>query len=126
MYRTISILCFSLFLSLSAIAGGIDFFHGSVEEAKALAKEEGKLIFVDAFTTWCGPCKRMSSQVFTDENVGEFYNRTFVNLKLDMERGEGKEFQQKYRVSAFPTLLFLDPEGTVVNKVVEGMDVKNF
>ena len=64
--------------------------------------------------------------VISKEEVGSFYNEHFVNLKLDMEKGEGRQFQQKYRVSAFPTLLFLDPEGKVVHKVVGGMDVPNF
>lgn len=119
-----------LFLLISGhsllIAKGIDFFHGTLAEAKEVAGQQGKLIFIDAFTTWCGPCKRMSAQVFTQDEVGEFYNQTFINLKLDMEKGEGKDFQRKYRVTAFPTLLFLDPEGNVVHKVVGGMDMKNF
>ena len=107
-------------------ASGIDFFKGTFDEAKEKANEEGRLVFVDAYTTWCGPCKRMSSNVFTKDEVGSFYNEHFVNVKLDMEKGEGKKFQQKYRVTAFPTLLFLNPEGKVVHKVVGGMDVPNF
>jgi hypothetical protein len=68
----------------------------------------------------------MSANVFSQQEVGDFYNQTFVNLKLDMEKGEGMEFQRKYQVNAFPTLLFLDPEGKVVQRVVGGMDVNNF
>lgn len=116
-----------LFLSQTTLTGkGIEFFHGTFAEAKELAGQQGKLIFVDAFTTWCGPCKRMSANVFTQEEVGELYNMTFINLKLDMEKGEGKAFQKQYQVNAFPTLLFLDPEGKVVHKVIGGMDVTNF
>ena len=87
--------CLGFFLISQSLAlgKGIEFFHGTLAEAKELASQEGKLIFIDAFTTWCGPCKRMSAQVFTQEEVGEFYNQTFVNLKLDMEKGEGKDFQ---------------------------------
>ncbi len=105
---------------------GIEFFQGTLAEAKEIAGQQGKLIFVDAFTTWCGPCKRMSANVFTQEEVGDFYNSTFINMKLDMEKGDGKTFQKQYQVNAFPTLLFLDPEGKVVHKVVGGMDTKNF
>lgn len=115
-----------LVAQLTVFAKGIEFFHGTFAEAKEAAGQQGKLIFIDAYTTWCGPCKRMSAQVFTQEEVGEFYNQTFVNLKLDMEKGEGRDFQQKYRVNAFPTLLFLDPEGNVVHKLVGGMDATNF
>ncbi|MCB0689141.1 MAG: thioredoxin family protein [Saprospiraceae bacterium] len=117
--------CLFLFLH-TAMSEGIQFFHGTLNEAKEVAAQQGKLLFIDAFTTWCGPCKRMSSQVFSQDDVGEFYNQTFINLKLDMEKGEGKDFQRQYRVTAFPTLLFLDPEGKVVHRLVGGLDVPNF
>ncbi len=127
MMKTVfTIICTFLICHATSIGKGIDFFHGSFEEAKVLAAKEGRLIFIDAFTTWCGPCKRMSATVFTHEDAGEFYNNTFINLKLDMEKGEGKEFQQKYRVNAFPTLLFLDPAGLIVHRVVGGTDVQGF
>ena len=61
-------------------AGGIDFFHGSWEEALEQAKSQDKLIFVDAYTTWCGPCKKMARNVFTDASVGEFYNKKIVPI----------------------------------------------
>ncbi len=108
------------------LQAGIDFFSGTFEEAKAAAADQGRLIFVDAYTTWCGPCKRMSRNVFTDDAVGELFNSAFVNVKLDMEKGEGAKFQRKYGVTAFPTLLFLDSGGEVVHRVVGGMDVPNF
>ena len=104
----------SLIIILLAIAGistiqaqGIEFFHGSWDEAIEEAKKQEKIIFVDAYAIWCGPCKRMAKNVFPDEKVGEFYNKHFINMKLDMERGEGLKFRKKYPVSAFPTL-FLD------------------
>ena len=98
---------FSLFITSSSFAQGMEFFHGTLEEAKAKAKEEGKPIFVDAYAVWCGPCKRMAKQVFTTPEAGAFYNANFVNMKLDMERGEGLKFRQKYPVSAFPTLYYI-------------------
>ncbi|MBK8483074.1 MAG: thioredoxin family protein [Saprospiraceae bacterium] len=94
---------------------GIQFFHGTFAEALAKAKKEDKLIFMDAFTTWCGPCRRMSSNVFPDEAVGEFYNANFINLKVDMEKGEGPELAQKYGVKSYPTLLYIGAESKVVH-----------
>ena len=126
MVRNILFFIGALCLSSLSYATGIAFFEGSFAEAKELAGQEGKLIFVDAYTTWCGPCKRMSKNVFTKDDVGAFYNSTFVNVKLDMEKGEGRDFQRQYRVSAFPTLLFINAEGKVVHRVVGGMDVPNF
>ncbi len=111
--------------SVAAQAGGIDFFHGSFEEALNKASEEGKLVFVDAYAVWCGPCKRMSNQVFPREDVGAFYNDNFVNLKIDMERDEGKTFGRKFPVSSYPTLLYISPEGELVQRVVGAQDPAN-
>lgn len=107
-------------------AGGIDFFHGTWEEALVKAKDEGKIIFVDAYTPWCGPCKRMAKTVFTDKKVGEYFNQNFVNLKLDMEREAGIKFGAKYPVSAYPTLYFIDAEGEVVQKVKGAQNAEGF
>ncbi len=110
---------FSIFIALFslniAFAEGIDFFHGTWEEAKTFAKEERKLIFVDAYTTWCGPCKKMARDIFPQKSVGDFYNQNFVNVKLDMEKGEGPTFARKYGVRAYPTLLFIDGEGELIH-----------
>lgn len=105
---------------------GIDFFHGSWEEAKSLAAKEKKLIFVDAYAKWCGPCKRMASQVFTNPSVGEYYNSNFINLKIDMEEGMGLTFRKEYPVSAFPTLFYIDETGEIVKKVVGGKAANDF
>ncbi len=94
---------------------GIQFFEGSWADAVAKAKKEHKLIFVDAYAVWCGPCQRMAKEVFTLPEVGAFYNKNFVNVKFDMEKGEGPKFAQKYQVSSYPTLLFIDETETVVN-----------
>ncbi|MCB0579855.1 MAG: thioredoxin family protein [Phaeodactylibacter sp.] len=109
-----------------AFGQGIDFFQGSWEEALEEAKKQEKVIFIDAYTTWCGPCKRMSREVFPNEKVGEFYNRHFINMKLDMEKGEGLAFRKTYPVSAFPTLFFIDGNGEVVDKVRGAQDVDGF
>jgi thiol-disulfide isomerase/thioredoxin len=110
-----------LFVSLSQVhAEGISFYDGTWKEAMEQAATEDKLIFVDAYATWCGPCKRMAKNVFTQAKVGEFFNENFINLKLDMEKTDGISFGREYPVSAYPTLFFLAPDGTVVKKVKGG------
>ena len=111
-------------LSSSVNAQGIDFFHGSWDEALEKAKVEEKIIFVDAYAQWCGPCKRMAKTTFMDDSVGKFFNANFINIKMDMEKGDGLKFRQKYPVSAFPTLFFLDPKGEVVHKVKGAQQVE--
>lgn len=99
--------------------GGIDFIKDkSWQEALDEAARQDKLIFVDAYAVWCGPCKRMDREVFTDSEVGAFFNDNFINAKIDMEKGEGLKLRARYRVTAFPTLLFISGDGTLVEKSI--------
>ena len=66
----------------------------SYTEAIELAAKENKMVFIDFYTTWCGPCKRMSKEVFPQQEVGEYFNRTFISLKLDAEKENGLERQR--------------------------------
>jgi thiol-disulfide isomerase/thioredoxin len=79
------------------------------------AQKQKKMIFLDAYTTWCGPCKWMAANIFTNDTVAAFYNKNFICSHFDMEKGEGLELARKYQVRAYPTLLFLDPASEVVH-----------
>jgi thioredoxin-related protein len=118
---------FFLLLQTVSYAQGIKFEH-EVKWASLLekAKTENKLIFMDAFTTWCGPCKMMGRNVFPDAEVGSFYNTNFINVKMDMEKDEGIELARKYAVMAYPTLLFINAAGEVVHRVAGYHDVPGF
>ncbi len=124
--RLLTLFTICLLLGNTLAAQGIDFFKGTWEEALAEAKKQDKIIFVDAYAVWCGPCKRMSNNVFPNDEVGTFYNKNFINMKLDMERGEGLKFRKKYPVSAFPTLFYIDYTGELVMKVKGAQDVAGF
>jgi len=123
MKQLFSTLFLGIFGVTVATAQGIEFYHGTWAEAQEKAKAENKLIFVDAFASWCGPCKRMASTVFTQEKAGAFFNENFINLKIDMEKPENSEFASKYPVSAYPTLMFLDATGKLVSKDVGAKEV---
>lgn len=98
---------------------GIMFEHVSLEEAKQLAKETGKIIFIDAYAEWCGPCKRMAATAFKEQEVGDVYNSKFINLKIDCEKdADGPEIAKRYKIRAYPTLLFIDAEGKLVKSVI--------
>jgi thiol-disulfide isomerase/thioredoxin len=125
--KKIILFSITMFLCLARPqAQGIEFFHGTFAEALAKSKAENKLIFMDAFAEWCGPCKRMAATVFTDEKVGKFMNSNFICLKMDMEKGEGPELSRKYDVSAYPTLLFLNATGGLVQRNVGALPVDGF
>ena len=108
------------------IENGINFIREDFRTAFTESAEKNKLIFVDAYTTWCGPCKLMEKSVFTDEKVMGFMNDNFVNLKLDMEHGDGQIIAQRYKVLAYPTFLFLNSEGELVHKGLGYQDVDKF
>ncbi len=93
---------------------GIQFHKGSWNEALELAKKDNKIIFLDIYATWCGPCKRLKSNTFSIEAVGEFYNPNFINVAMDGEKGEGPELARKFGVRSYPTLLFIDSKEKLI------------
>lgn len=98
---------------------GIKFESFTLEQAKNEARKTGKLIFIDVYTSWCGPCKMMSSKTFTDIKVGKSFNSSFINLKLDAEKSQdGIDAARAYAVNAYPTLIFITSEGKLVRKFV--------
>ncbi|MCI6412151.1 MAG: thioredoxin domain-containing protein [Butyricimonas virosa] len=113
-------------LPLSSFAQGVDFKELTMQEALTLAEKEKKMVFVDFYTTWCGPCKMMSSEVFTREQVGAYFNREFVNLKVDAEKGEGVELAKKYQVKAYPTFVVLKADGTEVYRTSGARPAEEF
>lgn len=87
-----------------------EFRHFTFDEAKTAAKAEGKLIFVDFYTQWCGPCKRMAATVFPQKEIGDYLNPNYVCLKLDAE-AEGAELAKTVGVKAYPTFMVFDADG---------------
>lgn len=112
--------------SLSAQEQTIQFNHENWETVKAKAKAEQKLIFLDAYAEWCGPCKWMAKNVFTNDTVADFYNSKFINTKIDMEKGEGIALAKQYGVSAYPTLLFINAEGELVHRACGAKRTREF
>jgi thioredoxin 1 len=97
---------------------GIVFTSGTWAEILKKAQSEKKVIFFDAYTTWCGPCKLLQKNVFTRADVAAVFNKNFINVKFDMERGEGPMLAEKYPLQGYPTLFFINPDGTVVKEVI--------
>ncbi len=88
---------------------------------KSKAVKENRMIFMDCYTSWCGPCKGLAQNVFPQSKVGEFLNSNFVCCKYDMEKGEGIMLYKKYKdnIPGFPTMLVINPaDESIVHKVV--------
>ncbi|WP_346237332.1 thioredoxin fold domain-containing protein [Niabella insulamsoli] len=122
-----------------AAATGMNFEHlASWKEVVAKAKRENKMIFLDCYTTWCGPCKVMTSKVFTQPEVGDFYNTHFINAKVQLDTTDnddayikgwykdGHDIAQKYNVRAYPTYLIFDPQGEIIHRFVGSMSPDAF
>ena len=105
---------------------GIRFATSNLDSLLKESGKTGKLVFVDGYTSWCGPCKWMAKNVFTNDTVAAFYNEKFHNLKLNMEKGEGPRVSERYKVSGYPTWLFLDANGEVVHRGIGSMPAKEF
>lgn len=135
------ILLFLLILPFAVIGQekGITFEHGlNWSQIKEKAKKENKFIFVDLFTTWCGPCKYMSASVFPQTKVGDFFNSKFVNAKIQMDKTdkdseevkawyeEAERFGKDYKIAAYPTFLIFNPQGELVHRMVGGGDADEF
>lgn len=104
----------------------INFETGNLASVFEKAKKENKFILVDAYTTWCGPCKWMSKNIFTNDTAADYYNANFVNLKIDAEKGEGIAFAEKYDVRCYPNFLILDGDGKVVHRIAGSMPTPAF
>lgn len=106
-----------IFISLFSFAqDGIQFQELPFKDLVAKAKKEKKLVFIDAYASWCGPCKMMEKNIFVTKSVGDFFNKNFVNARIDMEKGEGREVAAKFGVRSYPTYLFLNGDGELVSQ----------
>lgn len=124
---------------LFAQSEGVKFEHGlNWNQIKEKAAKENKFIFVDCFTTWCGPCKYMASTIFPQAKVGDFFNAKFINAKIQMDKtkddseeikswyAEADRFAKDYTVRAYPTFLIFDSKGNLVHRIVGGGEADAF
>jgi len=126
--KKITFLVFLLFSAHFSVAQNrtIEFEHGTFEEVLAKAKKENKMIFIDCYTTWCGPCKWMAKNIFTNDTAADFYNKNFINAKIDMEKGEGIDIAKKYGIRAYPTLIYLSSDGSQMHRICGAENVTSF
>lgn len=121
----ISIVCFFL-LGGNVFGQGIRFFEGSLDQALDQAKKENKLVFIDFYADWCGPCKQLAKEVFTKEEVGAYYNEKFICVQVNTEDAANKTHVRKYKVNSLPTLVYMQADGKLISSVSGTMGVDDF
>lgn len=124
--RKLLIIALTLLTSSLYAQQGIQFYEGTWKETLAKAKAENKLIFIDIYTSWCGPCKMMAKDIFPLESVGEVFNKNFINFKIDAEKGEGIQIAKTYKVNAYPSYLFVSGDGVLYYTSLGAMPEANF
>lgn len=92
----------------------IVFSNQEFKKALVSAKTNRKKIFVDVYATWCAPCKQLQKTTFRDAKTAAYFNRNFVNISIDVEKGEGIDLAKKWQIEGLPTLLILDEKGKII------------
>jgi thioredoxin 1 len=95
-------------------APGIQFIEDDWTLALKKAQAQNKLVLVDIYAAWCGPCKMLKQYTFTDSSVGDFFNKNFVNISIDGEKGIGPQLAQQFAIEGYPTLIVTDATGKPV------------
>jgi thiol-disulfide isomerase/thioredoxin len=122
MTKKLIVLSFLCAFTISTFSQGIKFDEGTWSSVLQKAKQSDKLVFIDIYTSWCGPCKKMAKETFTKPTVGNFYNSNFINYHIDAEKGEGIAIAKKYQVTAYPTCLFVTSDGEIAYKFLGAKD----
>lgn len=118
---------------------GIKWTQGLTwEQVKEKAKQENKYIFIDAYATWCGPCKTMDKLVYPNDTVGDFFNDKFISVKVQMDKtakddeqvkrwyADAASIDSQFVIEGYPTFIFLSPEGKIVEKQMGYKKVSDF
>ena len=127
MKKSLVFILFAILGIASVSAQGIRFENEStaLEELLQKAKKEGKIVFVDCYTSWCGPCKWMVKNIFPNDTVGNFYNQ-FICVQIDMEKGKGPEIAKRYNVQCYPTYIFLNGDGKLLHRASSAYPSQEF
>ena len=106
---------FLLFAVVSTATGAAKdiLWQNHFDDALAKSKELARPLLIDFWASWCDPCHRMDSEVWTDEKVNAFADRyVFVKVDIDVD----KSTESRYFVHAIPTMVIAEPWGRAVQR----------
>ncbi|MCF0184176.1 MAG: redoxin domain-containing protein [Bacteroidaceae bacterium] len=100
--------------ALKSTGDGIQFHNISLEEAKRMAAESGKMVFVDCYTKTCVPCKYMARNIFPLKACGDYFNPRYISIMKDVDEDDGPEIAKRYEVQMYPTYLVIASDGSLL------------
>lgn len=117
-----------LVLTFSGVAAEaqVRWISGSTDEVRELAVKTDKLVFIDLYADWCGPCQMMNNRVFTRKEVGEFFDQHFVAAKYNIEHPTGRRLMQLYGKGSIPLYLVFNTEGELLGTILGAYPAEEF
>ena len=113
-------------LPVLSFSQGIQFETGSFQEALEKTSKENKILFIDGYADWCAPCKKMENTVFKEKQVGDYFDKNLIAIKVDVEKGEGPRIKEKYGIEGLPGYVFIDGNDEVVYRFSAAMPTDEF
>ena len=104
----------------------VRFTDKNLDAVREEATQQNKLVFIDLYATWCGPCKNMERNVFSQPEVGDFMAQHFIAAKYDIDKPTGSALAKKYGIRSIPTFLIFDTDGTMLGQITGGMPADDF
>jgi len=111
---------------IKSSATGISFQNITLQKALTEARQQHKLVFLNAYAVWCIPCKHLKMETFQSPQVASLVNRKCISIDVDVEKGEGIAIAKRYQIQAHPLVLIINPEGKVVKRILGYRDAGNF
>ena len=117
-----NILLLLLFIAPLTMKAQVEFIEvETLEQMKAVQKKasDGMLmLFVDVYATWCGPCKMMDSEVYTDPAVADYMNAHYLSVRLDGESDFGRIYASEQQLEGYPSMFIFSDDGERVSNIV--------
>ncbi len=122
-FKVFVIVTFTIFVSgsLAATVPKLELMQitsqSQWDSVMEVSKATGRPVFLGAHASWCGYCKKLINVVYADTVVARYFNTNYINISIDVDKEFGRHIAQKYGVKAYPTLLFLNGRGEVLNRI---------